>query len=308
VAALVQAAGAGKQVVVLVEIKARFDEQNNIGWARLLEQAGCHVVYGVMGLKTHAKLCLVVRAEGDQLRRYVHVGTGNYNPTTARIYEDFGILTASPRLGADVSSLFNFLTGHARDPDYRSLIVAPRRMRLRLLELIEREARLSTPGAPGRIAMKLNNLVDEALIDALYAAARKGVEVDLIVRATCALRPGVSGLSERIRVHSIVGRFLEHSRVLAFGNGGDEEVYVGSADLMHRNLDRRVETLVRVESGAARQRLKEVLELALQDTVGSWQLDGDGRWSRVKPGGHPPVGLQATLIERSAQGAELGAG
>ncbi|HYM53284.1 MAG TPA: RNA degradosome polyphosphate kinase [Candidatus Dormibacteraeota bacterium] len=301
--ALVQAAGAGKQVVVLVEIKARFDEQNNIGWARVLEQAGCHVVYGVMGLKTHAKLCLVVREEVGKLRRYVHVGTGNYNPTTARIYEDFGLLTASPRLGADVSSLFNFLTGYARDPDYKSLIVAPRRMRQRLVELIEREAQLSTPATPGRIVMKLNNLVDEAIIDALYAAAVKGVQIDLIIRATCALRPGVPGMSDSIRVHSIVGRFLEHSRILVFGNGGDEELYVGSADLMHRNLDRRVETLVRVESGAARRKLNEVLGLALRDNVGTWQLDGDGAWSRLEPGEDPSFSLQATLMERSGHRA-----
>jgi polyphosphate kinase len=301
--ALVQAAGAGKQVVVLVEIKARFDEQNNIGWARVLEQAGCHVVYGVMGLKTHAKLCLVVREEGGRLRRYVHVGTGNYNPTTARIYEDFGLLTASPRLGGDVSSLFNFLTGYARDPDYRSLIVAPRRMRQRLVELIEREARLSTPQKAGRIVMKLNNLVDEAVIDALYAAAAQGVEIDLIIRATCALRPGVPGLSDRIRVRSIVGRFLEHSRIIAFGNGGDEEMYVGSADLMHRNLDRRVETLVRVESGAARRKLTEVLDLALLDTAGTWQLDSDGAWTRAAAGADGAFSLQATLMERSGQRA-----
>jgi polyphosphate kinase len=301
--ALVQAAAAGKQVVVLVEIKARFDEQNNIGWARLLEQSGCHVVYGVMGLKTHAKLCLVVREENGHLRRYVHVGTGNYNPTTARIYEDFGLLTSSPRLGADVSSLFNFLTGYARDPDYRSLIVAPRRMRQRLIELIEREARLSTPAAPGRIVMKLNNLVDEAVIDALYAASARRVQIDLIVRATCALRPGVPRLSENIRVHSIVGRFLEHSRILAFGNGGDQEVYIGSADLMHRNLDRRVETLVRVASGAARRTLDDVLELALRDNIGTWRLDADGAWSRASSHGGPPVSLQATLMERSGHRA-----
>jgi polyphosphate kinase len=301
--ALVQAAGAGKQVVVLVEIKARFDEQNNIGWARLLEQAGCHVVYGVMGLKTHAKLCLVVREEGGQLRRYVHVGTGNYNPITARIYEDVGLLTASPRLGEDVSSLFNFLTGYSRDPDYRSLIVAPRRMRERLVELIDREATLSTAQQPGRIVMKVNNLIDEAVIDALYAAAGRGVEVDLIVRAICAVRPGVDKLSERIRVRSIVGRFLEHSRILVFGNGGDEEVYVGSADLMHRNLDRRVETLVRVESGAARRQLNEVLTVALQDNVGTWQLDGDGAWARLRPGEKEARGLQAILMERAGQRA-----
>ncbi len=301
--ALVQAAGAGKQVVVLVEIKARFDEQNNIGWAKLLEQAGCHVVYGVMGLKTHAKLCLVVREEGGHLRRYVHVGTGNYNPITARIYEDVGLLTASPRLGADVSSLFNFLTGYARDPDYRSLIVAPRRMRERLVKLIEREAHLSTPQKPGRIVMKVNNLIDEAVIDALYAASGSGVEIDLIVRAICALRPDVEGVSERIRVRSIVGRFLEHSRILVFGNGGDEEIYVGSADLMHRNLDRRVETLVRVESAAARKQLNEALSLALRDDVGTWQLGSDGSWSRVPAGDDGPLSLQATLMRRAGHRA-----
>jgi polyphosphate kinase len=301
--ALVRAAGAGKQVVVLVEIKARFDEQNNIGWARLLERAGCHVVYGVMGLKTHAKLCLVVREEGGHLRRYVHVGTGNYNPMTARIYEDVGLLTASPRLGADVSSLFNFLTGYARDPDYRSLIVAPLRMRQRLVELIDREAALSTPRQRGRIVMKVNNLIDEAVIDALYAAAGQDVEIDLIVRAICALRPGVDKLSERIRVRSIVGRFLEHSRILVFGNGGDEEVYVGSADLMHRNLDRRVETLVRVESGAARRKLNELLAIALRDNVGTWQLDAEGAWTRLRPGEDEARSLQATLMDRAGNRA-----
>jgi polyphosphate kinase len=278
--ALVQAAGAGKQVVVLVEIKARFDEQNNIGWARLLEQAGCHVVYGVMGLKTHAKLCLVVREEDGQLRRYVHVGTGNYNPTTARIYEDVGLLTASPRLGADVSSLFNFLTGYSRDPDYRSLIVAPRQLRQQVVKLIEREARLSTPHRRGRIVMKVNNLIDEEVINELYAASRSGVRIDLIVRSICALRPGAANLSEGIRVRSILGRFLEHSRVLFFGNGGRPDVYIGSADLMHRNLDRRVETLVRIESRSARRRLAAVLALALQDSAGTWLLDSRGAWSR----------------------------
>jgi polyphosphate kinase len=256
-----------------------------------------------MGLKTHAKLCLVVREEGGHLRRYVHVGTGNYNPITARIYEDVGLLTASPRLGADVSSLFNFLTGYARDPDYRSLIVAPRRMRERLVKLIEREAHLSTPQKPGRIVMKVNNLIDEAVIDALYAASGSGGEIDLIVRAICALRPGVEGVSERIRVRSIVGRFLEHSRILVFGNGGDEEIYVGSADLMHRNLDRRVETLVRVESAAARKQLNEALSLALRDDVGTWQLGSDGSWSRVPAGDDGPLSLQATLMRRAGHRA-----
>jgi polyphosphate kinase len=295
--ALVQAASAGKQVVVLVEIKARFDEQNNIGWARVLERAGCHVVHGVMGLKTHAKLCLVVREEGGQLRRYVHVGTGNYNPITARIYEDVGLLTASPRLSADVGSLFNFLTGYARDPDYRTLIVAPRRMRKLVVKLIEREARKSTPESPGRIVMKVNNLIDEEVIDALYAASQSGVVVDLIVRSICALRPGVPDLSDRIRVRSILGRFLEHSRILFFANGGHPDVYIGSADLMQRNLDRRVETLVRVESRPARRRLAAMLALALWDSAGTWLLDSQGAWRRRNlAGGETPTDMQRRLM------------
>jgi polyphosphate kinase len=277
--ALVRAAESGKQVVVLVEIKARFDEQNNIGWARLLERSGCHVVYGVIGLKTHAKLCLVVREEAGQLRRYVHVGTGNYNPSTARIYEDVGLLTSSPVLGADVSSLFNFLTGYSRHTEYRTLLVAPHALRPRLLALIRREAELATPEEPGYICLKVNNLIDEELIDALYLASRQGVAIDLIVRSICALRPGIKGQSETIRVRSIVGRFLEHSRILWFGNGGQPEVYIGSADLMHRNLDRRVEAVVRVEDGSARAHLMAVLKMALRDT-GAWLLTSDGSWAR----------------------------
>jgi polyphosphate kinase len=250
-----------------------------------------------MGLKTHAKLCMVVREEGGHLRRYVHVGTGNYNPITARIYEDVGLLTASPRVGADVSSLFNFLTGYARDPDYQSLIVAPRRMRQRVVELIEREARLSTPDSPGRIVMKVNNLIDEDVIDALYAASGSGVMVDLIVRSICALRPETATLSERIKVRSILGRFLEHSRVLFFANAGHPEVYIGSADLMHRNLDRRVETLVRVESPSARRKLATILALALRDSAGTWLLDSSGAWNRRAVSvGEEPSDLQRHLM------------
>jgi polyphosphate kinase len=299
--ALVQAAAAGKQVVVLVEIKARFDEQNNIAWARILEQAGCHVVYGVLGLKTHAKLCLVVRDEGGRIRRYMHVGTGNYNPTTARIYEDVGLFTADERLGAEVSSLFNYLTGYSRHPEYQRLVVAPHAMRRQVVALIEREARQAAEGRPAGIRIKVNNLIDEAVIDALYEASQAGVEVDLVVRAICALRPGVPGLSERVRAKSILGRFLEHSRILHFRNGGADEVYIGSADLMHRNLDRRVETLIRVEDADARTRLIDLLSLALADNAGSWRLDGEGSWSRLTPGpGEAPIEMQRELMQRVA--------
>jgi polyphosphate kinase len=295
--ALVRAASAGKQVAVLVEIKARFDEQNNIGWARILEQAGCHVVYGVVGLKTHAKLALVVRQEEGGLRRYVHVGTGNYNPVTARIYEDVGLLTADPAIGAEVSSLFNYLTGYSRHADYRRLVVAPLALRRRLIKLIEREARLSRPDQPGLIQLKVNNLIDEAVIDALYAASQRGVRINLVVRSICALRPGVPGLSETITVRSILGRFLEHSRILHFGNGGDDEVYIGSADLMHRNLDRRVEALVPVLDRNARDRLVRLIALCMRDTVGAWQLDGVGQWTRHVPGdGGKPYDLQRELM------------
>jgi polyphosphate kinase len=296
--ALVDAAAAGKQVVVLVEIKARGDEPANIVWARMLERAGCHVVYGLMGLKTHAKLCLVVRQEGAGIRRYVHIGTGNYNPATARSYEDVGLLTANHALAADVNHLFNLLTGYSRQSEYERLIVAPINMRRRVIEMIDREARLSTPEAPGRIMWKLNGLVDEEIIDALYSASRAGVEIDLVIRAICGLRPGVPGRSETIRVRSILGRFLEHSRVYWFGNGGVPEVWIGSADMMHRNLDRRVETLVRVDDETIKGRLHDTLELALADRAGSWTLDADGEWHRVTAQGNgdrPALSLQDEL-------------
>ncbi len=300
--ALVRAASAGKQVVVLVEIKARFDELNNIGWARILEQAGCHVVYGVVGLKTHAKLCLVVRLEGKRIRRYVHVGTGNYNSVTARLYEDVGLLTADPVLGTEISSLFNYLTGYSRGSEYRRLVVAPQQMREHLLELIEREARIADRGEEALIRMKVNNLIDEPIVDALYDASQRGVRVDLLVRAICALRPGVPGLSERITVRSILGRFLEHSRILHFRNGGSDEVLIGSADLMHRNLDRRVETLVRVVDAASTRRLLGILDLAMQDNVGMWTLGSDGCWARVAPAEDVPrIDLQRELMQRADQ-------
>ena len=276
--ALIEAAEAGKQVVVLVEIKARFDEIANINWARTLERAGCHVVYGLVGLKTHGKLCMVVRREGDRLRRYVHIGTGNYNPATARVYEDLGLLTADEALGTDVGALFNYLTGYSRQTSRRSLIVAPYEMRDRIVSKIWREAALSGAGERGRIAIKLNHLVDEAVIDALYEASQAGVQIDILVRGRCALRPGLAELSETIRVCSILGRFLEHSRIFYFRNGGDEEVLIGSADMMHRNLDRRVEALVRVEAPELRERLKTVLDFAFADTSLTWTLAGSGEW------------------------------
>jgi len=293
--ALIDAARAGKQVLVVVEIKARFDEEANIRWARALEQAGCHVVYGLVGLKTHCKLCLVVRQEPDgSLRRYAHVGTGNYNPKTARIYEDFGLLTADPDVGADLADLFNHLSGYTRHREYRNLLVAPDTMRPRLLDLIHREATHAKHGKPAAITMKVNNLVDETVIDALYHASMHGVRVDLVVRAMCALRPGVPGLSENIRVRSILGRFLEHSRVYCFDNAGDPEIYIGSADIMHRNLDRRVEALVRIDDPTTRRRLVSVLELALSDELQAWDLGAEGRWVRPATG----VSFQEELIAR----------
>ena len=298
--ALTDAAEEGKQVVVLVEIKARFDERNNINWARALEHAGCHVVYGLVGLKTHCKLCLVVRQEGSRLRRYVHIGTGNYNTKTAKIYEDMGLLTSASQMGADVSNLFNWLTGYSLKKTYRSIIVSPHETRQRMIDMIEREISGSRPEARGHIAMKMNNLVDEAVIDALYKASQSHVRVDLVVRGICALRPGVPGLSENIVVRSILGRFLEHSRIYYFHNDGNEEIYIGSADMMHRNLDQRVETLVGLDSPELRQRLKSILGLCLADNTASWELSGDGDWTRVVPkDGEEPVSLQAELMRRA---------
>jgi polyphosphate kinase len=302
--ALIEAAELGKQVVVLVEIKARFDEIPNINWARTLEKAGCHVVYGLVGLKTHAKLCMVVRREGDKLRRYVHIGTGNYNPSTARIYEDLGLLTADESLGADIGDLFNYLTGYSRQTDYRSLIVAPHSMRERIVSMIEREAELAKEGKHARIVMKLNNLVDEAVVDALYRASQAGVQVDLLVRAICALRPQVPDLSPSITVRSILGRFLEHSRIYYFANGGNEEFYMGSADMMHRNLDRRVETLVKVERPETKERVRSVLEKGFADNCYAWTLGPGGGWTPVAPAlDGPGVSLQAELMRNAGHGA-----
>jgi polyphosphate kinase len=280
VEALIDAAEAGKQVVVLVEIKARFDEQNNITWARALERAGCHVVYGVVGLKTHCKTALVVRQEKGQLRRYAHIGTGNYNPKTARSYEDFGLLTADPDVGADLTDLFNALTGYSRQTEYRTLLVAPQRMRAGIVERIEQQAERARAGQPARVRMKVNNLVDEQVVDALYRAARAGVPIDCVVRSICALRPGVPGLSETVRVRSILGRYLEHSRLFAFGEEPEAQWWLGSADIMHRNLDRRVETLVRVSDPLLTDQLAGTFARAMDPATTSWHLDADGGWTR----------------------------
>ncbi|HET9517531.1 MAG TPA: RNA degradosome polyphosphate kinase [Actinoplanes sp.] len=297
--ALIDAAAAGKQVVVLVEVKARFDEVANIGWARMLERAGCHVVYGLVGLKTHCKTSLVVRQEGNQIRRYCHIGTGNYHPKTARLYEDFGMLTADPEVGADVTDLFNVLTGYSRQTAFRRLLVAPHGVRRGLIERIEQQAQLARDGGEALVQFKVNSLVDEETIDALYRASMAGVKVDLIIRGMCALRPGVPGLSEHIRVRSVVGRFLEHSRVFRFGVGDQAEYWIGSADLMHRNLDRRVEALVRVVDSTAQHDLRNVLEVAMSDNTEGWDLVGDGSWTR-RTAGHatPLVHLQEALLRR----------
>ncbi|MFI6577554.1 RNA degradosome polyphosphate kinase [Nocardiopsis sp. NPDC050513] len=298
VEALIEAARAGKEVVVLVEVKARFDEQNNILWARKLEDAGCHVVYGVVGLKTHCKLSMVIRQDDDGLlRRYCHVGTGNYNPATARIYEDLGLFSASAEVGEDVSDLFNSLTGFSRKKHYRRLLVAPGALREGLLRQIEGEVEHQRRGEPAHIRIKVNSLVDREIIDALYRASQEGVSVDLWVRGSCVLRAGVPGLSENIRVRSVLGRFLEHSRVFVFANGWRPQVWIGSADLMPRNLDRRVEALVRVSDPEQCRRLVGLMELAMSDGTSSWRLQPDGTWDRATHDeeGQPLLDLQETL-------------
>ena len=333
--ALISAAAAGKQVVVLVEIKARFDEQANITWAKALERAGVHVVYGLVGLKTHAKLCLVVRQEGPTIRRYCHVGTGNYNPKTARIYEDLGLLTADPEIGADLTDLFNVLTGYSRQTEYRNLLVAPHSIRAGIIERIEREIAHQRAGRTGVVKLKMNSIVDEQVIDALYRASQAGVTVDVTVRGICALRAGIPGLSENITVRSVVGRFLEHSRIVYFGGGnpgggsaggaagagsaggaagagsaggaagagsagGGEEYWIGSADMMHRNLDRRVEALVRVTDPAAVERLASTLDMLSAPDTRCWILSADG-WHR-SPAEGPGRDVQAELVRRVTGG------
>jgi len=282
VQSLIRAAERGKQVVVLVEIKARFDEEANIIWARKLERAGAHVVYGLVGLKTHSKTALVVRREGSGLRLYVHIGTGNYNPKTARLYVDLGLLTVRPEIGADVTDLFNVLTGLSRQRTFRRLLVAPHSLRSGFLELVDREVAHAAAGRPARIVLKLNAIVDTPVIEALYRASSAGVDIDLIIRGACSIQPGIPGISERIRVRSIIGEFLEHSRIWGFENGGDPEWYIGSADLMDRNLDRRVEAIVPVEDAEARSRLADIIDLMLADDRRSWQLQPDTRWVRTE--------------------------
>lgn len=280
---LVRAAERGKQVAALVELKARFDEKKNIGWARELENAGVHVVYGLKGLKIHTKTTLVVREEADGIRRYSHVGTGNYNPKTARLYDDLGLLTCDPEIGSDLTQLFNLLTGFARDPQFTKLLVAPRSVRPGIADLIANEA---AHGEQGRIVLKMNSLVDPDLIDSLYRASAAGTSIDLIVRGICCLRPGVPGLSENIRVRSIVGRYLEHSRIYHFahGAGGAPISYIGSADLMPRNLDRRVEALVPIEDESLQRRLQQIIDVQLADDQLAWSLEPDSTWCRVDAG------------------------
>lgn len=297
VTALIDAAEAGKQVVALVEIKARFDEQANIKWARKLEQAGVHVVYGLIGLKTHCKVALVVRREGSVIRRYCHIGTGNYNSKTARLYEDVGLLTADPDIGADLTDLFNSLTGYSRKMEYRNLLVAPHGVRAGIIERIEREiAAHRTGGGQGRIRLKLNSLVDEQVIDALYGASRAGVQVELVVRGICALRPGVEGFSENIVVRSILGRFLEHSRIIECR--AIDEFWIGSADMMHRNLDRRVEVMVRVKDPRLTAQLGDVFDSAMDPATRCWELGADGQWTAEPRDGATVRDHQVSLMER----------
>jgi polyphosphate kinase len=295
---LIRAAEAGKQVVALVELKARFDEARNIEWAQRLEDTGVHVMYGVVGLKTHTKIALVMRQEGNRIARYAHVGTGNYNEKTARTYEDVGVFTADLDIGSDLSDLFNYLTGYSRQTGYRKLAVSPNGIRNRITELIEAEA--ARPD--GLITLKMNSLVDPGIIESLYAASQAGARRDLIVRGICCLRPGVPGLSENITVRSLVGRYLEHSRIYRFGaRGRERHYYIGSADLMERNLDRRVEALAPVLDPGLQFRLDEILDVLLMDDNLAWALDGEGRWSRVSPGNDVDahVALQDLALARS---------
>jgi polyphosphate kinase len=301
---LIEASERGKQAVCLVELKARFDESANIRWARALEEAGVHVVYGIPGLKTHVKCVLVARREGDGVRNYVHIGTGNYNPKTARIYTDFGLFTADQEIGDDIAEMFNYLTGYARPSGYRKVLVAPFNLKEEIVGEIERTIEAHSPERPARIRMKMNSLLDAPCIRALYRASQAGVEVDLNIRGICALRPGVEGVSENIRVVSIVGRFLEHSRIYSFERPDECRIYIGSADLMPRNLYNRVELLTPVENQANRDELTEVLDRAFADNTSTWELGGDGVWSRRTVNGEQPVSLQGELIERHAKLAE----
>jgi polyphosphate kinase len=306
VEALLEASENGKQVAVLVELKARFDEESNIGWARALEAEGVHVIYGLLGLKTHSKIALVVRREGDRLARYVHLSTGNYNAGTALAYTDLGLFTVDPDIGEDATQLFNYLTGYAHPREFRRLLVAPVNLRERLVELVDREAEHARAGRGGHLVLKMNALADERMIEALVRAARAGVQIDLLVRGICCLRPEIPGAADRVRVRSIVGRFLEHSRIFWFRNGGAEEVYLGSADLMRRNLSRRVEVLFPVRDPALVRHLRDVvLATYLADDVRARRMLPDGSYERVRP---PPaeagVDAQARLLQLAAATAD----
>ena len=297
--ALIEAAEAGKQVLAVIEIRARFDEQANVRWARKLEDVGVHVVYGLVGFKTHAKLSLVVRQEGSVVRRYCHVGTGNYHPKTARMYEDLGMLSADNQLGEDLNILFNQLSGFAPQSTYNRLLVAPRTIRPGLLEKINREIENKKAGKHAFIRFKLNSLLDEEFVEALYLASMAGVEIDLVVRGICAILPGIPGVSENIRVRSVLGRFLEHSRIFHFANGGDDEIYIGSADLMDRNLNRRVESLAKISRDEHKKELIKIFDLYLSSKTAAWHLLPDGKWLRVNqdPSGSPLAELQRVMID-----------
>jgi len=307
VEALIAAAEAGKQVLALVEIKARFDESANIVWARKLEKAGVHVVYGLVGLKTHCKLALVVRNEGGRLRHYSHIGTGNYNPKTSRIYEDLGLLTASDTVGKDLTRLFNELSGYAIEKKFKRLLVAPRLLRKGLIKRIQIEAENARNGLPSGIRIKLNSIVDEAIIDALYRASEAGVPIELLVRGICVMKPGLPGMSENIVIRSVLGRYLEHSRIFSFVNNGDPQVYIGSADMMHRNLDRRVEALVRLTAPEHLREISDLFDLAMSDETSSWMLDGEGNWTRHNHDaeGRPLRDMQNTL-QKTISGRKRG--
>ncbi|WP_217914942.1 polyphosphate kinase 1 [Miltoncostaea marina] len=297
VPALMRTAEQGKQTVCLVEVQARFDEERNIQWARALERAGAHVVYGLSGLKTHAKLCLVVRREGDRVRRYVHIGTGNYNPSTADLYTDLGLFTCREDIAEDVADLFNHLTGFARPPSYRRALVAPAHLREGVIAEIERVVAAHSPESPSRVVMKMNSIIDGPVIEAIYRASQAGVRVELIVRGITGLRTGVPGVSENVRAISIVGRFLEHARIFAFTAGGETTFWIGSADMMARNLDNRVELVTPVDDPAARAELQAVLDLQLADTALAWELGPDGGWRRVRPAaGEAPLNSQEALM------------
>jgi len=287
IAALIRAAENGKQVMALVELKARFDEDNNIQWAKHLESSGVHVVYGVIGLKTHTKIVLVVRKEKQRLRSYVHIGTGNYNSKTSKLYTDIGLLSAEPELGQDLVELFNYLTGFSKQQSFRKLLVAPVTLRKGTEELIRREINHARQGRGGRIRAKMNSLVDPAIVALLYEASQAGVQVELIIRGMCCLYPGKPGLSDNIRVVSIIGRYLEHSRIVWFGNGGEPEAYIGSADWMPRNLDRRVEAVTPIANPELRQQLERLLDLYLADDYGAWEMHSDGSFTQRQPGSSP---------------------